>query len=103
MNEKRKLFERGNNFGKRQYRNSDESYLKQFKSVYHTMATANVNQKLVDLLTRMNSKLERIETEVKEIKDEIGLEVKPEYIEKLNNIRKEKGISFKNINELRQI
>ena len=67
------------------------------------MATANVNQKLVDLLTRMNSKLERIETEVKEIKDEIGLEVKPEYIEKLNNIRKEKGISFKNIDELRQI
>ena len=67
------------------------------------MATANVNQKLVDLLTRMNSKLERIESEVKEIKDEIGLEVKPEYIEKLNNIRKEKGIFFKNIDELRQI
>ena len=67
------------------------------------MATANVNQKLVELLTMMNSKLERIESEVKEIKDEIGLEVKPEYIEKLNNIRKEKGISFKNIDELRQI
>ena len=67
------------------------------------MAAANVNQKLVDLLTRMNSKLERIESEVKEIKDEIGLEVKPEYIDKLNNIRKEKGISFKNIDELRQV
>ena len=67
------------------------------------MATANVNQKMLDLLTHMNYKLERIESEVKEIKDEIGLEVKPEYIEKLNNIRKEKGISFKNIDELRQI
>ena len=67
------------------------------------MATANVNQKLVDLLTRMNSKLERIEAEVKEIKDEIGLEVKPEYVEKLKNIRKEKGISFRNIDELRQM
>ena len=67
------------------------------------MATANVNQELVDLLTRMNSKLERIETEVKEIKDEIGLEVKPEYVEKLKKIRKEKGISFRNIDELRQI
>ena len=67
------------------------------------MATANVNQKLVGLLTRMNSKLERIEAEVKEIKDEIGLEVKPEYVEKLKNIRKEKGISFRNIDELRQM
>ena len=67
------------------------------------MATTNMNQKLVALLTRMNSKLERIESEVKEIKDEIGLEVKPEYLEKLKSIRKEKGISFKNIDELRQI
>ena len=67
------------------------------------MVTANVNQKMLDLLTHMSSKLEKIEAEVKEIKDEIGLEVKPEYIEKLNNIRKEKGISFKNIDELRQI
>ena len=67
------------------------------------MVTANVNQKMLDLLTHMSSKLEKIEAEVKEIKDEIGLEVKPEYIEKLNNIRKEKGISFKNIGELRQI
>ena len=67
------------------------------------MATANVNQKLVNLLTSMNSKLERIEAEVKEIKDEIGLEVKPEYVEKLRSIRKERGISFKSIAELRQI
>ena len=67
------------------------------------MATATANQKLVDLLTSMDSKLERIEAEVKEIKDEIGLEVRPEYLGKLKNIRKEKGISFKNIGELRQI
>ena len=67
------------------------------------MATANENQKLVDLLTMMNSKLERIESEVKEIKDEMSLEIRPEYLEKLKSIRKEKGISFKNIDELRQI
>lgn len=30
-------------------------------------------------------------------------ELKPEYIEKLNKIKKEKGIKFKNIEELRQI
>ena len=50
----------------------------------------------------MDSRLQKIESDVKEIKDEIGLEVRPEYIEKLNNIRKEKGISFENIGELRQ-
>ncbi|MEK6935194.1 MAG: DUF2683 family protein [Nanoarchaeota archaeon] len=30
-------------------------------------------------------------------------ELRPEYLEKLNKIKKEKGISFKNINELRKI
>lgn len=30
-------------------------------------------------------------------------ELKPAYIVKLENIRKEKGIKFKNINELRQL
>lgn len=67
------------------------------------MATANVNQKVLDMLSQITSKLENIEAEVKEIKDEIGLEVRSEYIEKLKNIRKEKGIPFRNIDELRQI
>ena len=58
------------------------------------MAPVNVNQKLVDLLTSMNSKLEIIEAEVKEIKGEIGLEVRPEYIEKLKKIEKERGRTF---------
>lgn len=66
------------------------------------MAT-DVNQKMLNMLSQITSKLENIESEVKEIKDEIGLEVRPEYVEKLNNIRKEKGIPFKNIDELRQI
>jgi len=67
------------------------------------MAIANVDQKVLELLANMDSRLQKIESEVKEIKDEIGLEVRPEYLKKLNNIRKEKGISFKNIDELRQI
>lgn len=67
------------------------------------MATANVDQKMLDMLSHITSKLENIEAEVKEIKGEMGLEVRPEYLKKLNNIRKEKGISFKNIDELRQI
>jgi len=67
------------------------------------MATANVDQKMLEMLSHITSKLENIESEVKEIKSEMGLEVRPEYIKKLSNIRKEKGISFKNIDELRQI
>ena len=60
------------------------------------MATANVNQKMLELLTNMDSRLQKIESEVKEIKDEIGLEVRPEYVEKLNKIQKEKGRTFNN-------
>ena len=67
------------------------------------MATINTSQKLFSIMSQINTKLERIEVDVREIKDEIGLEVRPEYVEKLNNIRKEKGIPFKNIDELRQI
>ena len=67
------------------------------------METANANQKMLDMLIHITSKLENIEAEVKEIKDDMGLEVRPEYIKKLNDIKKEKGISFKNIEELRQI
>jgi len=67
------------------------------------MTTANVDQKMLEMLSHITSKLENIESEVKEIKSEMGLEVRPEYIRKLSNIRKEKGISFKNIDELRQI
>ncbi len=67
------------------------------------MATANVNQKVLELLTNMDSRLQKIESEVEEIKDEIGLEVKPEYVEKLKKIQTQKGISFKNIDELRHI
>ena len=55
------------------------------------MATMNVDQKMIEMLSHITSKLENIESEVKEIKSEMGLEVKPEYIKKLSNIRKEKG------------
>ena len=67
------------------------------------MATMNVNQKMIEMLNHIASKLENIEAEVKEIKGDMGLEVRPEYLKKLNNIRKKKGISFKNVDELRQI
>mgnify|MGYP001578384145 CR=1 FL=1 len=58
------------------------------------MTTANANQKVLDLLTGMSTRLERIEIEVKEIKGEIGLEVRPEYVEKLKRIESQKGRTF---------
>ncbi|MCH8004505.1 MAG: hypothetical protein IH934_07810 [Nanoarchaeota archaeon] len=60
------------------------------------MTTVNVDQKLLNLLNKMNHKIERIELEVKEMRDEMGLEVKPEYIEKLKKIEKGSTISFDN-------
>ncbi|MBI4158679.1 hypothetical protein HY500_00285 [Candidatus Woesearchaeota archaeon] len=47
--------------------------------------------------------------EIGEIKEEIAglrdveLEIRPEYAEKLKRIQKQKGIPFKNVEELRKI
>ena len=49
---------------------------------------------MLELLINMDSRLQKIESEVKEIKDEIGLEVRPEYVEKLKKIQSEKGKTF---------
>ena len=50
--------------------------------------------KIYDLLTTISDKLDHLEVEVHEIKKEIGLEVRPEYIEKLNKIESEPDIAF---------
>ena len=63
----------------------------------------NPNQELVQMITRIDNRLERIELGVQELKEEIGLEVRPEYLQKLKKIQKQKGIPFKNIAELRKI
>ena len=60
------------------------------------MATINTSQKLFSIMSQINTKLERIEVDVREIKDEIGLEVRPEYVEKLKKIQSEKGKTFDN-------
>ena len=58
------------------------------------MASLNANQKLLDYVVQIGSRLERIEAEVKEIKGEIGLKAKPSYAKKLGKIQKEKGKTF---------
>ena len=53
-------------------------------------------------LELLKNKIDLIEQEISIISD-IEPEVRPEYLEKLKKIKKEKGISFKNIAELRDI
>ena len=50
----------------------------------------------------LKNKVNLIEQEISIISD-IEPEVRPEYLEKLNKIKKEKGIPFKSIAELRSI
>jgi len=60
-------------------------------------------------LERIHEDLEFLKNTVAEIKEDIselrdiGIEVRPEYLEKLKRIRKEKGVPFKDVNELREI
>ena len=58
------------------------------------MTTVTITKKVLDLMKRIDTRLERIETEVKEIRDEIGLEVRPEYLKRLGAIDKEKARPF---------
>jgi len=62
------------------------------------MQTITTN-KIYDLLMAIGNKLDHLELDVHEIKKEIGLEVRPEYIEKLNKIEKEPDISFESMKE----
>jgi len=48
------------------------------------------------------NKNEAIKHIIQEFGDTLEPQLRPEYIEKLNRIRKEKGIRFKNIHELRK-
>jgi len=69
-----------------------ESYLNKIQ-IIHNMVQVTVNQKMYDLMKKMDNRLQKIEVEVKEIRDEIGLEVRPEYLEKLEKIKKD-TVSF---------
>ena len=62
------------------------------------MQTITINR-IYELLTTMNNKLSHIEVEVHEIKKEIGLEVRPDYIEKLSKIEKEPDITFNSMKD----
>tara|TARA_B100000315_G_scaffold40133_1_gene35042 strand:+ start:195 stop:407 length:213 start_codon:yes stop_codon:yes gene_type:complete len=52
-----------------------------------------------NLLNKLFSKVNTIELEIKEMKDEMGLEVRPEYIENLDKISKQKGDKYNSMEE----
>ncbi len=68
-----------------------EKYL---KNVVFNRCMEATTQKLLYFMDQINNKLDKIEVEVREIKDELSLEVRPEYVEKLKKIEK-KRIVFK--------
>jgi len=72
-----------------------ERYLNIEGLIGYRMTTVTVNQKVLNLLDKMSHRLQKIELEVKEIKGEMGLEVRPEYAKKLKRIEKD-TISFDN-------
>lgn len=57
----------------------------------------------------IHRELENIRNEMSEIKENLNelmnieLEVRPEYLKKLSRIKKEKGIPFKSIDDLRNM
>lgn len=55
----------------------------------------NINQELMHVINKIDHRLERIELGMQELKEEIGLEVRPEYLQKLKKIQKQKGKVFK--------
>ena len=75
------------------------------------MDTITISKEKYEELLRKADRLNKLEssqnidnTKVDEVNEDDfdNLEVRPEYLEKLERIRKEKGIPFKNIEELRQ-
>jgi len=52
---------------------------------------------------RLRNKNDALKLVIKEYENSLEPELRPEYIKKLKRIQKQKGIPFKNIEELRKI
>ena len=58
---------------------------------------------IVKATHRLRNKNDAIRLVIKEYKNQLEPELRPEYIKKLKKLEKQKGIPFKNIRELRKI
>lgn len=64
------------------------------------MSEAELLKKIAEDLSFLKDKITGIEISLNEIEQDLHREVNPEYLKKLENIKKQKGIRFKNVKDL---
>lgn len=63
------------------------------------MAETELIRRMADDVASLKEQMNRLEIVINEIDKNIHREVNPQYLEKLEKIKKQKGIKFKNIEE----
>jgi len=63
------------------------------------MAEAELIRRMADDMATIKEQMSRLEIVINEIDQDLHREVNPQYLRKLEKIKKQKGISFKNIEE----
>lgn len=63
------------------------------------MAETELIRRMADDVASLKEQMNRLEIVINEIDKDIHREVNPQYLKKLEKIKKQKGIKFKNIEE----
>ncbi|VVB88757.1 Uncharacterised protein [uncultured archaeon] len=63
------------------------------------MVEAELIRKMADDVASLKEQMSRIEIAINEIDQDIHREVNPQYLKKLEKIRKQKGVRFNNVEE----
>ncbi|VVB56423.1 Uncharacterised protein [uncultured archaeon] len=63
------------------------------------MAEADLIRRMADDMATLKGQMSRLEIVINEIDQDLHREVNPQYLKKLEKIKKQKGIRFKNIEE----
>ncbi|CAG0977594.1 hypothetical protein METP3_01878 [Methanosarcinales archaeon] len=63
------------------------------------MAEAELIRRMADDIATLKEQMSRLEIVINEIDQDLHREVNPQYLKKLEKIKKQKGIRFKNIEE----
>ena len=64
------------------------------------MSEAELLKKMAEDLSFLKDKIAGIEISLDEIEQDLHRKVNPEYLKKLEDIKKQKGIRFKNVKDL---
>ena len=63
------------------------------------MAEAELIRRMADDMATLKEQMSRLEIVINEIDQDLHREVNPQYLKKLEKIKKQKGIRFKNTEE----